>query len=160
GFVTAAELRQKLKFQLQRARTLGGPLPPPVPGGPDDPDQRIAQEIARLMAADTDRDGRISWAEAAAFVRSPTHPARLFSTPAARDCARERFSARGCRAGPASRSPMSRPPPKPCFARSTPITTALFRRRSGTAGSGARPRTRRGSSRRSSAGGDFSAPAC
>jgi len=80
GFVTAAELRQKLKFQLQRARTLGGPLPPPVPGGPDDPDQRIAQEIARLMAADTDRDGRISWAEAAAFVRSQTDPARLFTT--------------------------------------------------------------------------------
>jgi Ca2+-binding EF-hand superfamily protein len=79
GFVTAAELRQKLKYQ-QHARTGGEPLPPPVLGGPDDPDRRITEEIARLMAADTDHDGRIGWAEAAAFVRSQTDPARLFTT--------------------------------------------------------------------------------
>jgi Ca2+-binding EF-hand superfamily protein len=34
-----------------------------------DPDERVRQAIDVLMAADTDRDGRISWSEAAAFVR-------------------------------------------------------------------------------------------
>jgi Ca2+-binding EF-hand superfamily protein len=71
GFVTEAELRQKLKYERQMADAIQWQFPPQRQNFQGvDPDQRIAQEVSRFMAADTDRDGRISWNEAAAFSRN------------------------------------------------------------------------------------------
>jgi Ca2+-binding EF-hand superfamily protein len=63
GVVTEEELRQKLRYDQQlsdsyRARALA------------ESDRHVEQELARLMAADIDKDGRITWNEAAAYIRA------------------------------------------------------------------------------------------
>jgi Ca2+-binding EF-hand superfamily protein len=64
GVVTKEELRQKLRYDQQlsdsyRPRTVSLV----------DSDRHVEQELARLMAADTDKDGLITWNEAAAHIR-------------------------------------------------------------------------------------------
>jgi len=79
GFVTEAELRQKLTYDQQMSAAMQSQFPqshaPAV-----DHDQHVRQEVARMMAADTDRDGRISWIEAMAFTRKQIDQTRAVMT--------------------------------------------------------------------------------
>jgi Ca2+-binding EF-hand superfamily protein len=66
GAVTEAELRLKLEYdgRMMAANqniASGSRVP--------SPDERIAQEIRNLMAADADNDGRITWSEVIEFIK-------------------------------------------------------------------------------------------
>jgi Ca2+-binding EF-hand superfamily protein len=63
GVVTADELRRKLSYE-RRAYAMPNNIAGLSPG------DGIAQDVERMMAADADKDGRITWAEAAAWARS------------------------------------------------------------------------------------------
>jgi Ca2+-binding EF-hand superfamily protein len=65
GFVTETELRKKL--------TSGPHVSGTTPASPAP--ERLQREIARIMAADTDRDGRISVTEAIALMKRRTEQA-------------------------------------------------------------------------------------
>ena len=64
GFVTEAELQKKFEYDRRMTAT----------GRPEQPDMnQITQEIRTLMAADADKDGRITWIEATEFVKKQTN---------------------------------------------------------------------------------------
>ena len=76
GVVTEAELRQRLRYDQRAAGVFMPQLPSQQPTAAE-ADARIEQEVARLMAADTDKDGRITWAEALAFTKSQSNNAQV-----------------------------------------------------------------------------------
>jgi Ca2+-binding EF-hand superfamily protein len=63
GVVTEAELRQKLHYDRRSMA-----IAPSRPGM--SVEEQIDTEVRRLMAADADKDGRITWAEAQAFAKN------------------------------------------------------------------------------------------
>jgi Ca2+-binding EF-hand superfamily protein len=65
GAVTERELRQRLEVQW---RSNGSRSQPPRPGMPGQ-QERIDQEVAKWMAADTNKDGRITWDELIEFAK-------------------------------------------------------------------------------------------
>jgi Ca2+-binding EF-hand superfamily protein len=69
GVVTADELRRKLQYDRRNQ------APAPSNAG-----QSVEQEVARTMAADADKDGRITWQEAVAAVKArPNYSATVAS---------------------------------------------------------------------------------
>ncbi|WP_172626988.1 EF-hand domain-containing protein [Bradyrhizobium ivorense] len=65
GIITETELRQKLEYE-NRMSTQRGVSQRPL----SNPDEPIAQELSRLMAADIDKDGRITWNEMIEFTKT------------------------------------------------------------------------------------------
>jgi Ca2+-binding EF-hand superfamily protein len=71
GEVTETELRQKLEYdqRMFAASQSASPQPRTLPN----PDERIAQEMRSLIAADADKDGRITWNEAIEFAKKQSN---------------------------------------------------------------------------------------
>jgi Ca2+-binding EF-hand superfamily protein len=75
GVVSEAELRQKLSYD-ERMSHITAALTPSQPEKPldEEAERRIEQRVARMMPADADKDGRITWNEAIAyFGATPDH---------------------------------------------------------------------------------------
>jgi hypothetical protein len=71
GDVTEEELREVLR----RERLFGGA----ASGSPGTFDERLEEQIARLMKADTDHDGRTIWTEALAFASQQPAAGSLYN---------------------------------------------------------------------------------
>ena len=84
GAVTEAELRQKLEYDRRMAAATQNTARASGSGSSaPNPDERIAQEIRNLMAADADKDGRITWNEAIEFTKKqPGYAQGVTSGPA------------------------------------------------------------------------------
>lgn len=80
GVVTERELRQKLIYE-QRMYAAQNASPQPRRG--PSPDERLAQDVRMLMAADADNDGRITWNEAIEFTKKQDGYARATNSSAA-----------------------------------------------------------------------------
>jgi len=77
GAVTEAELRVRLEYDRRMAAAGQNARR----SGPD-PDEWIAQELRNLMAADTDKDGRITWNEMIEHIKKqPGYPQSAASGP-------------------------------------------------------------------------------
>jgi Ca2+-binding EF-hand superfamily protein len=73
GTVTEDELRQKLRYNesmRDASRSAAATAAVPPSSSPSSADQSVEQEAARLMAADTNKDGRITWLEAIEFTKA------------------------------------------------------------------------------------------
>lgn len=61
GAVTEAEIRKRLQYEWRS----NGAMQRVAPPGQPSPQERLEQEIRKAMAADTDKDARVTWKEAA-----------------------------------------------------------------------------------------------
>jgi Ca2+-binding EF-hand superfamily protein len=68
GVVTEAELREKLGYEERMRHVVASVRhSQPEQPSPAEAERRIEQQVARMMAADADKDGRITWKEAIAY---------------------------------------------------------------------------------------------
>ncbi|MDH2385401.1 EF-hand domain-containing protein [Bradyrhizobium sp. CER78] len=80
GVVTESELRQKLGYELRLRGPANLSFPPRSPA---DIDEQISQEVRRLMAADTDGDGRVTWNEIIDYAKRQNNYTRNSTSAAA-----------------------------------------------------------------------------
>lgn len=73
GAVTADEMRKRLRYDQRM--NIGTQPPPQRPGVPS-PAERIEQQVQQMMAADADKDGRVTWAEAVESAKAEPQYAR------------------------------------------------------------------------------------
>jgi Ca2+-binding EF-hand superfamily protein len=73
GVVTADELRRKFRYDRRNFASQNRPGAPSV-------DEQVEQQVERLMKADLDKDGKITWLEAIEYAKSQPGYARTLET--------------------------------------------------------------------------------